>query len=77
MLVMEYLDMGPVQRSNCGDAGGSAAAAVTFSPTIPEGEARNYFRQALTGLDYLHYNKVAHGACALGDGLRASQGEGG
>ena len=51
MLVMEYLEKGPVLRSTAGH----------HFERLPEEVAADYFRQALTGLEYLHYHRVVHG----------------
>lgn len=58
MLVMEYMERGPVMETK-GQTGFSS---------FPERIARDYFRQACAGLDYLHYNNVVHGdlkVCAV------------
>lgn len=51
MLVMEYLEKGPVLHTL--DQAGFEQ--------LPEEVAADYFRQAVQGLEYLHYHKVVHG----------------
>ncbi|KAI8474002.1 MAG: kinase-like domain-containing protein [Monoraphidium minutum] len=51
MLVMEYLEKGPVLQTR--DQAGFER--------LPEEVAADYFRQAMKGLEYLHYHKVVHG----------------
>ncbi|KAI8467317.1 MAG: hypothetical protein J3K34DRAFT_523847 [Monoraphidium minutum] len=51
MLVMEYLEKGPVLQTR--DQAGF--------DRLPEEVAADYFRQAIKGLEYLHYHKVVHG----------------
>ncbi|KAJ9518570.1 hypothetical protein QJQ45_018618 [Haematococcus lacustris] len=51
MLVMEYMERGPVLETK-GQSGFSR---------FPERIALDYIRQTCAGLDYLHYNNVAHG----------------
>ena len=51
MLVMEYLERGPVLQTR--DQAGFGR--------LPEEVAADYFRQAVRGLDYLHYHRVVHG----------------
>jgi serine/threonine protein kinase len=52
MLVMEYLERGPVLSTTRDRAGFTR---------FPEEVAADYFRQAVRGLDYLHYQGVVHG----------------
>ena len=47
-LVLEYVDGGPV-----------VPEALTCTP-IPEAKAQSYFRQIISGLDYLHLQNVVH-----------------
>ncbi len=51
MLVMEYMERGPVLETK----------GQTGFGSFPERIARDYFRQACAGLDYLHYHNVVHG----------------
>ncbi len=51
MLVMEYMERGPVLETK----------GQTGFGSFPERIARDYFRQACSGLDYLHYHNVVHG----------------
>ncbi|GLC68350.1 hypothetical protein PLESTF_000681800 [Pleodorina starrii] len=51
MLVMEYCEGGCVMETR----------QQTGLTPLGEETAREYFRQACLGLDYLHYNKVVHG----------------
>eukprot|EP00879_Flechtneria_rotunda_P011490 GHRR01012003.1.p1 GENE.GHRR01012003.1~~GHRR01012003.1.p1 ORF type:complete len:620 (+),score=143.61 GHRR01012003.1:839-2698(+) len=52
MLVMEFLEKGPVLQTSRDQAG---------FDRLPEDIAADYFRQAVAGLEYLHYHKVVHG----------------
>jgi calcium/calmodulin-dependent protein kinase kinase 2 len=56
MLIMEYMERGPVMET----------ATQTGFMSFPERIARDFFRQALAGLDYLHYNNVVHGDLKVG-----------
>ncbi|GLI58969.1 hypothetical protein VaNZ11_000756 [Volvox africanus] len=51
MMVMEYCEGGCVMETR----------AQTGLTPLGEDTAREYFRQACLGLDYLHYNNVIHG----------------
>jgi len=51
MLVMEYMERGPVMETK----------GQTGFASFPERVALDYFRQTCAGLDYLHYNNVVHG----------------
>lgn len=48
MLVMEFLEKGPVLQTR--DQAGFDC--------LPEEVAADYFRQAVAGLEYLHFHKV-------------------
>jgi serine/threonine protein kinase len=48
MLVMEFLEKGPVLQTH--DQAGFDC--------LPEEVAADYFRQAVAGLEYLHFHKV-------------------
>jgi [calcium/calmodulin-dependent protein kinase] kinase len=52
MLVMEFLEKGPVLQTH--DQAGFDC--------LPEEVAADYFRQAVAGLEYLHFHKVRN-AC--------------
>jgi serine/threonine protein kinase len=54
MLVMEFLERGPVLATH-NQAG---------FDSLPEEVAADYFRQAVAGLDYLHFHKVGVRAAA-------------
>lgn len=51
MLVMEYLDRGPVLTRE----------ALERRERLPEPMARHYFRDMIKALDYLHAHKIVHG----------------
>eukprot|EP01025_Chloroclados_australasicus_P009882 TRINITY_DN1383_c0_g1_i1.p1 TRINITY_DN1383_c0_g1~~TRINITY_DN1383_c0_g1_i1.p1 ORF type:complete len:679 (+),score=95.20 TRINITY_DN1383_c0_g1_i1:281-2317(+) len=55
MLVMEYLQEGPVVKQ-MPDSG----EGFRFEQ-LPEELAAEYFRMMCNGLDYLHYNRIVHG----------------
>ena len=65
MLVMEYLEKGPVLQTTNQDG----------FEQLPEEVAADYFRQAVSGLDYLHYHKVVHGDIKPENLLVSSSGE--
>jgi len=65
MLVMEFLEKGPVLQTN-GQAGFDC---------LPEEVAGDYFRQAVLGLEYLHFHKVVHGDIKPENMLVSSNGE--
>lgn len=52
LLVMDYMEGGPVMTREALDKG----------HRIPEAVARHFFRDMLKALDYLHHNKIVHGA---------------
>lgn len=58
LLVMDYMEGGPVMTREALDKG----------HRIPEPVARQYFRDMLKALDYLHTNKIVHGVCVLRGG---------
>ncbi len=58
LLVMDYMEGGPVMTREALDKG----------HRIPEAVARHYFRDMLKALDYLHMNKIVHGGCVSGVG---------
>lgn len=51
LLVMDYMEGGPVMTREALDKG----------HRIPEAVARHFFRDMLKALDYLHHNKIVHG----------------
>lgn len=65
MLVMEFLEKGPVLQTR--DQAGFDC--------LPEEVAADYFRQAVAGLEYLHYHKVVHGDLKPENLLVSSNGE--
>lgn len=65
MLVMEYMEKGPVLKT-------AVQAGFGF---FPEEVAANFFRQAAAGLDYLHYNRVVHGDLKPENLLVSGEGE--
>jgi [calcium/calmodulin-dependent protein kinase] kinase len=65
MLVMEYLEKGPVLTTS-NQAG---------FERLPEEVAADYFRQAVSGLEYLHYHNIVHGDIKPENMLVSSNGE--
>lgn len=65
MLVMEFLEKGPVLHTHDQSGFGS----------LPEEVAADYFRQAVAGLEYLHFHKVVHGDIKPENLLVSSNGE--
>ncbi|KAF8069424.1 GRIK2 [Scenedesmus sp. PABB004] len=65
MLVMEFLEKGPVLQTL--DQAGFDC--------LPEEVAADYFRQAVAGLEYLHFHKVVHGDIKPENLLVSSNGE--
>ncbi|WIA30403.1 hypothetical protein OEZ86_000488 [Tetradesmus obliquus] len=65
MLVMEFLEKGPVLQTH--DQAGFDC--------LPEEVAADYFRQAVAGLEYLHFHKVVHGDIKPENLLVSSNGE--
>lgn len=65
MLVMEFLEKGPVLQT-CDQTGFDC---------LPEEVAADYFRQAVAGLEYLHFHKVVHGDLKPENLLVSSNGE--
>lgn len=58
MLVMEFLEKGPVLQTNNQSGFGR----------LPEEVAADFFRQAVAGLEYLHFHKVRTGVVGWGLG---------
>lgn len=54
-LVLEYLPGGVLMPV---ETGGNSTNQV--KPPFPEGQTREYLRQMLLGLEYLHANGIAH-----------------
>eukprot|EP00878_Enallax_costatus_P030765 GHUV01033553.1.p1 GENE.GHUV01033553.1~~GHUV01033553.1.p1 ORF type:complete len:398 (+),score=129.41 GHUV01033553.1:639-1832(+) len=65
MLVMEFLEKGPVLQTH----------DQTGFDCLPEEVAADYFRQAVAGLEYLHFHKVVHGDLKPENLLVSSNGE--
>ncbi|KAF6252984.1 kinase-like domain-containing protein [Scenedesmus sp. NREL 46B-D3] len=65
MLVMEFLEKGPVLQTR----------DQTGFDCLPEEVAADYFRQAVAGLEYLHFHKVVHGDIKPENLLVSSSGE--